>query len=186
MSAGTDSPAEVGFSSRLNWLLGGAVGGAVGAAIFGGLLWLIDPAIVTETIPAIYGLDLAGSVGWLFHLLHGAALGIVFGLLVTREPILGTLSADVETGFIAAMGPSVRLSLAGMVYGLAVWVFLPGVLFSFWVAIGVLTDPGFPTVAVESLVGHLLFGLVLGALFSMFVEVAPEAAETDAPFDEAS
>ncbi len=175
---------ESGFGGPLNWLLGGAVGGLVGSALFGAVLWLVEPTIVTETVPALYGVD-PGAVGWAFHLGHGLVLGVIFGFLVTREPFLGTLAAEVETGFIAAMGLHTRFALAGLVYGLAVWAILPVIALSLWIAIGGLADPGFPAAAFGTLVGHLLYGLLLGALFSLFVAVGPEAAAAEAPFEEA-
>lgn len=171
------------MGGTLNWLLGGAVSGLAGSALFGLVLWLVDPAIVTEVVPALYGFE-PGAVGWLFHLAHGLILGVLFGFLVTRDPILGTLSADVETPFIAAMGLHTRFALAGFVYGLAVWAILPVVAQTVLVSAGGLGEPGFPVAASGSLLGHVLYGLLLGALFSALVAVGPEAAGTDDPFAE--
>ena len=184
MSNEVATPTEYGVEGSLNWLIGGAVGGLVGSVVFGALLWVVDPAIVTEAIPAIYGLE-AGTIGLGFHLLHGLILGSVFGFLVTRGPIFGTLTADVATGFIARMGLGTRLSLAGLVYGLAIWAVLPVIAQSLLVVLGGAGEPAFPVTAFETLLGHLLYGLLLGALFSLFVEVAPEAEAADAPFEEA-
>lgn len=121
-----------------------------------------------------------------FHLVHGLVLGVVFGFLVTRDPIIGTLTADVETGFIAAIGPSARITLAGLVYGLAIWGLLPVLVLPVWGTVGSVGNPAFPVVAFESLVGHLLYGVLLGGVFSVLVETAPEAEGTEAPFEEAS
>ncbi|WP_254861758.1 hypothetical protein [Halovivax gelatinilyticus] len=174
----------VGFSGSMSWVFGGAVGGLVGSALFGLALWLVQPTIVTETVPQLYGVD-PGAAGWAFHLAHGVVLGVVFGFLVTRPLILGTLSADVETGFIAAMGLHTRFALAGLVYGLAVWAVLPVIAQTLWVVLGGFADPVFPAAAFETLVGHLLYGLLLGGLFSLFVAVGPESAAAESPFDEA-
>lgn len=186
MSAQSENSIGGGIDSGLHWFIGGAVGGVVGALIFGGLLWMIDPEIVIETIPAIYGLSPGSFLGWGFHLAHGLVLGVVFGLLVSRPMIAGTLTADVETDAIAAMGPRLRLTAAGVVYGLAVWTVLPVTAVSLWTAIGGVSAPAFPSTAVESLVGHVLYGLLLGALFSLLVEMAPRDQQTEAPFEEAS
>ncbi|SDK03395.1 hypothetical protein [Natronorubrum texcoconense] len=184
MSYQIDDPTTFGVGGSLNWLVGGAVGGAIGSLLFGAVLWLVDPAIVTDAIPGIYGLEPVGTAGWAFHVAHGLILGTVFGLLVTRGPILGTITADVETGFLAAMGPGLRLTLAGVVYGLAVWAFLPVIALTLWATVGG-GETGFPAFALESLVGHLLYGLLLGALFALVAEIKPKAEATDAPFDEA-
>lgn len=186
MSGQSDSPTEHGIGTSLNWLIGGAVSGVGGSAAFGVLLWAIDPDIVTAGVPALYGLDPASVVGWAFHLVHGLVLGTIFGFIVTRESVLGTLTADVETGVIAAMGPSVRLTLAGLAYGLAVWSILPILVLSIWASMGGVDASAFPVTPVESLVGHVVYGLLVGALFSVFVKTAPDAEATEAPFEEAS
>lgn len=184
MDGQTRDTSTYGLGGRWNWLLGGAAGGAVGSLLFGIVLWLIDPAAVTEAIPAVYGLD-PGAVGWGFHILHGIVLGIIFGFLVSRGPVMGALTADVETGFIATLGPTARVTLAGMVYGLAIWALLPVVILPVVTGIGGTAEPTFPGVAIESLLGHLLYGLLVGWLFSVFVETGAEAARADAPFEEA-
>lgn len=184
MSFQVGDPTAFGIGGTLNWLVGGAIGGVIGSLLFGAVLWFVDPTIITEAIPAIYGIEPAGTAGWLFHLGHGLVLGSVFGFLVTRDPIFGTLMADVETGFLAAMGPGMRLTLAGFVYGLAVWTILPVVVLPLWSTVG-FGNPGFPGPAAASLGGHLLYGLLLGALFALIVEIAPDAERVDAPFDEA-
>ncbi|UPM44451.1 hypothetical protein [Halocatena salina] len=186
MNAQAETSTEYSIGGSLNWLIGGAVGGVVGALIFGGLLWAIDPAIVIETIPAIYGLSPAGPIGWVFHLIHGLVLGVIFGFLVSRSVIFDTLTADVETDIIDTMGPHLRFTAAGIVYGLAVWTVLPVTALSIWMTIGDVGAPSFPSTAIESLLGHVLYGLLLGALFSIFVEITPKAEESDAPFEEAS
>lgn len=186
MSARSDSPTEYGIGTSLNWLIGGAVSGVVGSVAFGVLLWAVDPDIVTAGVPAMYGLEPASVLGWAFHLFHGLVLGTVFGFVVTRAPVLGTITADVETGLIAAVGPGVRVTLAGLVYGLAIWSSLPVIVLPIW-ASGVGIDAAvFPATPTESLVGHAIYGLLVGALFSVLVETAPDVEETEAPFEEAS
>lgn len=158
MSSQSTSPTGYGFGGRLNWLIGGAVGGVAGSLLFGGVLWV----------------------------LHGLVLGILFGFIVTREPILGTFTADVPIGFLEDTGPGVRLILAGLVYGFAIWALIPVIAATVWVTFGGAAGPGFPGFALESLVGHQLYGTLLGALFSVFVEIESEAERADAPFDDAS
>lgn len=183
MSTEVDNLTRSGVGGSFNWLVGGAVGGAIGSLLFGAVLWLLDPTIITDAIPAIYGLETAGTAGWLFHLGHGLILGTVFGFLITRNPILGALMADVETDFLAAMGPVLRLTLAGLVYGLAVWTVLPVIVLPIWAAIGI-GEAGFPALAFEGLVGHLLYGLLLGALFALIVDLEPAVDAVNDPFAE--
>ena len=174
---------DFGLDGPASWLVGGAVSGLLGSILFGAFLWLVEPDVVTEAIPEIYGVD-PGTIGWAFHVTHGLVLGVIFGFLVTREAVLGTLGADVATGFIAAMGLHLRFALAGLVYGLAVWALLPVIAQTLWVAIGASGDPVFPAFAFETLLGHLIYGLLLGAIFSMVVAVGPMAADARDPFAE--
>ena len=177
-------PTRFGFGTRWNWLVGGVLGGIVGAILFGAILWSVDPEIITDTIPALYGVD-AGPLGWVLHLAHGILLGVVFGFIITREFVLGVLTADVATGFIAAMGLGTRMALAGVVYGIALWTALPLIAQTVW-ALGGMPSPEFPFAAVESLIGHVLYGVILGILFSILVDVGPEAERADDPFEESA
>lgn len=185
MNSTSGTLADAGVSGSLNWLIGGALGGLAGAVIFGGLLWLVDPTIVTEEIPQVYSFDGGDLTGWVFHLVHGLVLGIVFGFFITRQPVLGTITANVETPVLDAMGPSVRIIFAGLVYGMVIWVLIPGVFLSILVTFGDMTDP-FPVASIYNLLGHLLYGMLLGALVSFFVDIRADVREADAPFEEAT
>lgn len=175
-----------GLGGDLNWLVGSALSGIVSSVAFGVLLWIINPEIVTLGIPAIYGLEPSRVVGWAFHLIHGAVIGVAFGLIVTRDLILGTITADVESDGSSALGLATRLTLAGFVFGLLVWSILPMLVLPAWASISGIGGDAFGATPFESLLGHLVYGLLLGALFSIFVDTAPEAEATEAPFEEAS
>lgn len=179
MSAESDTQSTVGIETSIGWPVGGAVGGAVGALAFGALIWLFDPEVVSAAIPGIYGLDPVGVAGWGIHIIHGIVLGLLFGFLVTREPILGTLQMSPETESLSRTGITLRVVAAGFVFGLAVWAILPVIVLPVWIeAIGTQAAGEFPTAAVESMIGHLLFGTVLGIVFALVTNLHPERAET--------
>lgn len=180
MSAQSESPAGYGFGSRLNWLIGGMIGGVVGSLLFGGFLWVIDPTIVTRTIPQLYGLDPAKTVGWTFHMIHGLILGVIFGFIVTRDPILRLLTTDIQINVLGNRGPAVRLIFAGLVYGLVIWLLLPVITVAVFVSVSGMADPGFPGLVIEAFIGHLLYGSLLGALFSVFVDLSSRAESATA------
>ncbi|WP_440765803.1 hypothetical protein [Natronorubrum sp. DTA7] len=184
MSTESDNATAFGISGASGWLVGGAFGGAIGAAAFGVLMWVLDPAIVEVAIPSIYGLEPVGLVGWGVHVVHGIGLGLVFGLLVTRDPILGILLTDVETDAVSGIGAMARIVGAGFVFGLAVWAILPLLVLPVWADAagggGAVGD--FPTAAIESLVGHLLFGTVLGAVFAATVDL--HGRSSDRPLED--
>ena len=183
MSTETDSTSALGVESPLGWTIGGALGGAIGAIAFGVLIWLFDPDVVAAAIPAIYGLDPIGVAGWAIHVAHGIVLGVVFGFLVTRGPILGTIQMTPATEGLSRTGLWLRMVGAGFVFGLAVWAILPLLVLPVWVeAIGAEAAGDFPAAAAESFLGHLVFGTVLGLVFASAVDFRDRSARS--PFEE--
>ncbi|OVE83965.1 hypothetical protein [Natronolimnobius baerhuensis] len=175
--------AETKKRGTTNWILGGAIGGVVGSLTFGLVLWVVDPTIITETVPAVYGVEPMGTAGWIFHLLHGLILGLIFGFIISRKPVQGSLMTSTDMDALDGLGTGPRVTLAGFVYGLAVWALLPLALIPVRLAVGGFGEPGFPFFAFESLVGHALYGLFLGSIFAVVTETS--VAETvDSPFDE--
>lgn len=181
MSTEPGETAAVGGGGRAGWILGGAISGAVGAIAFGALVWFLDPGIVETTIPEIYGLEPVGVVGWGIHVAHGVVLGLAFGFLVTRELILETLWMTLETDALSRTGVWIRVVGAGFVFGLAVWAILPVIVLPVWAGtLGAEPAGEFPVFAAESLLGHLLFGTVLGLVFATLVDLTDRVAENPA------
>ena len=91
------------------------------------------------------------GVGWLYHLFNSAVIGAIFGWL------LGGRVHNYATGFGW-----------GAAYGFAWWI-LGGLIlmpvFLGMAAFAPLTMPGMQMVAVGSLIGHLIYGLILGGAF---------------------
>lgn len=103
-TASHSTASAFGVGSPLDWTVGGAVGGAVGAIVFGLVMWLVDPALLAVAIPAIYGLEPVGIVGWATHVAHGVVLGLIFGFLMTRRVVLKFAQMDVETDALSRTG----------------------------------------------------------------------------------
>lgn len=98
----------------------------------------------------IVGSPTAGA-GWLYHLFNSAVIGAIFGWLL----------GDRVHGYGAALG-------WGAAYGLAWWII--GGLILMPVLLGMsafapLMMPPMRMVAMGSLVGHLIFGLIVGVAF---------------------
>ena len=165
-------PAGFGIGGTIGWAVGGALGGGIAAAAFGLLMWVLDPEIVEAAIPAIYGFDQSTVLGMSFHLLHGAVLGLVFGFVVTRPWILGIIVGADRTETVSETGLTLRVIASGFVFGLAIWAILPVIVLPAWVdAVGGPAAGEFPTAAVESMIGHMVFGLVLGLVFAVVVNL---------------
>nr|WP_089877280.1 histidine kinase [Halogeometricum limi] len=131
----------------------GVAGGILGAIAFGALMVLVSPGVLTNAIPAMYGLT-GGAAGTFIHLSHGAVIGVAFAALLRARPELA------ET-----LG---RSTAAGAAYGVAVWVVLAVLVMPVWLsAVGFAGAPGLPNISTTSLVGHVIYGLVLGAAYPM-------------------
>jgi hypothetical protein len=132
-----------GVTGLVNRGIAGIVGGLVGGIAFGVLMQ------VTGMIPMVAMLVGSESVGigWLVHLVISVGIGASFGLL------LGA----------AATGPARAIGL-GAVYGLVWWVLGGLLIMPAWLGMGVFT---FNAMAWMSLLGHLIYGVLLGAVYAL-------------------
>ncbi|THE66338.1 hypothetical protein D8Y22_03455 [Salinadaptatus halalkaliphilus] len=179
MGTDTENTSAFGIDSTWGWPIGGALGGALGAAAFGLVVWFADPDIVAVAIPAVYGLDPVGVVGWGIHIAHGIVLGLIFGFLVTRSRIHGIIRTSAETDALSQTSVALRVIAAGFVFGLAIWALLPLIVLPVWIeAIGTQAAADFPAAAVESLAGHVLFGIVLGLVFAVLMDLETRPAHS--------
>jgi len=126
----------------------GIAGGLAGGLVFGLLMQMMD---MIGMVAQLVGSSSA-AIGWIVHLAISAFSGALFAIL------LGA--------FAKALVPA---ALVGMAYGVAWWIL--GALLIMPAQLGM---PVFQlnSTAWQSLLGHLLFGLVLGVVFSQFVRRA--------------
>lgn len=165
--------------STVRAIIGGGVGGLAGASLFGLLLWMVTPEVLAESIPGFYGLGESVLLGWALHLIHGMVLGFIFGIIASRGTVFHMISGPVETDFLEGLSANTRFGLLGLVYGIAIWTFLPFIGLSLLGAVADLGAPGFPGVASEMILGHILFGIIVGLVFSMFVPTSvPNTVES--------
>jgi uncharacterized membrane protein YagU involved in acid resistance len=144
----TDVPTETG-----RWQAG-VTGGLVGALVFGAMMSILTPGVLQMGIPAMYGIaGPAGALGWAIHMSHGAIIGLGFVTIAGLRP---------------AVGDSIGAGLgAGAGYGLVVWIALAVIAMPIWLgAVGFAGAPPLPNIGVESLVGHVVYGAVLGGVYS--------------------
>ena len=144
----TDVPTETG-----DWKAGVA-GGLVGSLVFGAMMSMMTPGVLQMAIPAMYGIEgPAGALGWAIHMSHGAVIGLGFAVIAGLKPDL-----------VDSIGTSLGV---GAGYGLLVWVALAVIVMPIWLgAVGFPGAPPLPNVGVESLVGHVVYGAVLGGVYS--------------------
>lgn len=115
----------------------------------GVLLSVMMTPVIEVAIPSMYGLS-GGLAGWVVHMSHAAVLGVAFAALAR-----GT---DVES--------TVRSIALGIAYGVVLWVLLAVLLMPLWLsAVGSPANPPFPNPNPLSLVGHIVYGAVVGVTF---------------------
>jgi len=135
-------------------LLGGAGAGFVSAIAMGLAFTVLEPALLVEFIPGLYGFAGSLVVGWVAHLAHGVLFGLVFAI-VMDDPSLVGVSGRVWTSVVA-----------GVVFGIVLAVVGMGVVMPMWSrAVGLSLSLEVPFVTGPLLVGHVVFGAVLGAIF---------------------
>ena len=133
----------------------GVVGGLVGGLVFGAMMSVMTPGVLEMGIPAMYGIEgPTGGIGWAIHMSHGAVLGLGFAGIASLRP---ELSESVGTSLGVGAG-----------YGLLVWVALAVIVMPIWLgAVGFGGAPPLPNVGVESLIGHVAYGVVLGGVYAV-------------------
>lgn len=116
----------------------GAVAGLAGGVLFGIMMTAMG---MMEMVAGLVESD-SVAVGWLLHLVISATFGALYAL------VLG--------GATATYGRGAGIGLA---YGLVVWIVGPLLVMPLWMGAPpfVIAEP-----QLMSLVGHLLFGVVLG------------------------
>lgn len=135
-----------------------SVAGLVAGVVFGIMMHMMSaPTPDGGTMPMmamIGGIVGAPSVevGWLYHLFNSAVIGAVYGWLL----------GDRVRGYAPALG-------WGAAYGFAWWIL--GGLILMPLALGMspfapLMMPPMRMIAVASLMGHLVFGVLLGGAFA--------------------
>jgi len=129
---------------------GGIVSGLVGGVVMGAMLTMQMTPVIQNAIPAMYGLS-GLAAGWGAHLFHSAVLGLVFAAGLKAVPSL----ADTRGKSIAA----------GVAYGVVLWVVLAALVMPVWLGAVGFPAPPLPNLNPMSLVGHVVYGAVLGAAF---------------------
>ena len=148
-------------------LVAGAIAGVAAGIVFGAMMqMMMAPTPDGGSMPMMAMVAMVvGSqsivVGWLYHLFNSAVIGAIFGWL------LGPRVHGYGSGFGW-----------GATYGFVWWILGGLVLMPVMLgmpAFAPLMMPEMRMVAVGSLVGHLVYGLILGGLYVAFARNVPVA-----------
>lgn len=121
-------------------LIAGVIGGIAGGLVFGVLMSMMG---MMGMIASLMGSDSAG-VGFAIHLMISIIFGVAFVVLASR--------------FVTTWGLSL---IAGAVWGVITWVIGPLVIMPLMMGMPLFM---IDSMALLSLMGHVLYGLVLGAV----------------------
>jgi hypothetical protein len=145
----TETATRTTESTDTNAWKGGVIAGIVGAVVMGAMMVMQMRPVLEVAIPSMYGLS-GGAAGFTIHVAHGAVLGVGFAAVMSRTTDL-----------------SLPASLAyGVGYGVLLWVVLAVLVMPVWLsAVGSPANPPLPNVSVTSLVGHIVFGAVVGLAY---------------------
>ncbi|MFP8955106.1 DUF6789 family protein [Natrialbaceae archaeon A-CW3] len=162
MASDTTTQTDVSNRNALAPWQAGVVGGLLGSIAFGAIMMFVIPDPVLEVaIPNMYGIeatpnDPAQGAGWVIHLSHGAVLGVAFAVVLTIGAVREWANTPLTTAIV------------GLVYGVVVWAILAVVVMPIWLdAVGFGGAPPLPNVAPLSLLGHALYGVVLGIVYAL-------------------
>jgi len=141
-------------STETNTWVAGGVSGLIAGVVMGFMLQMMMTPVITTAIPALYGAN--GIVaGWIAHLFHSVVFGLIFAAAVASVPSLSNYADRVT----ASAG-------LGIAYGVLVWIVAAAFVMPIWLsAVGFPGAPPPPNFNPMSLVGHVVFGIILGGLF---------------------
>jgi hypothetical protein len=138
-------------------LLRAALAGVAAGVVFGLMIQFVLERMTA--IGAMYTLgEPSVSVGWVAHMAHSALFGVVFAVVTWWRPLE------------ERVGSPAGSSLAGAGFGFVLWFVNIGFVWPLWLnAVGV-EMLSFPYLAPRPLVGHLIWGVLLGAGFWVLSE----------------
>ncbi|WP_430504110.1 DUF6789 family protein [Haloparvum sp. PAK95] len=138
---------------------GGVLAGIAGGVVMGAMLSVMMAPVLEMAIPSLYGIaGPAGAVGWVIHVSHGAVLGVAFAAILQTKPGVG-----------GSIGKSAG---AGAAYGVGIWVVLAAIVMPVWLGtVGFGGAPSVPNFNPMSLVAHVVYGVVLGAVFPLVADL---------------
>jgi len=142
------------MESDVNWAAGG-LAGLIAGIPFGLLIQFVVGAM--GAMGALWGFPMNIGAGWVIHLVNSIVFGLVFAWILSWSS-LSRFRAQWLWGIAA-----------GIVYAVVLWFIFIGFVWPTWLgAVGFPPGPNalpVPYFAMKPLVGHLVYGVVLGAFY---------------------
>ena len=132
----------------MNWKAG-VYGGLIAGLVFGIMMGMMG---MLGMVAKVVGSD-SVIVGFVYHMFNSAVIGALF------VPLYGRLSSNKGKGLAF-----------GLIYGLVWWFLGPLILMPLTLGMGTRLSIEGMSMALPSLPGHLIFGGILGILYSVFAK----------------
>lgn len=146
--------------------IAGGVAGLGGGVGMGLVLQAMLPSVMVAEIPGLY-LTEGPVAGWTAHLFHAFVFGLLFAAVVRS---LSSLDRYVDGG--RSMFGRLRTGArVGIAYSVVLWVVGASVVQPLWLGLlGVPNPPPVPDFDPTNLVGHVVYGTVLGLGFPLLTD----------------
>lgn len=125
-------------------LRNGIIGGLAGGVVFGMMMGLM------------------GMLGMVAGLIGSSSAIVGFGVHMVISAIIGAIYGLALGGSTTSWGSALGL---GALYGIVWWILGPLLLMPMFMGMGPQLTPAAMSGALPSLVGHILFGLITGAVY---------------------
>lgn len=132
--------------STSNKYIGGVLGGLAGGMVFGMMMAMMN---FMPTIAKMVGSDSA-ALGWVIHLIISVAIGLFFAWWFGNQ--------------ITSWSRSI---LFGMIHGVIWWILGPLTIMPVKLGMGVQYSNAFSEMNLGSLMGHLIYGVVLAVVLAV-------------------
>jgi uncharacterized membrane protein YagU involved in acid resistance len=142
-------------------IVGSALAGVLGTLAFGAFFLAVgNEGTLKVAIPALYGIQGPSLlIGGLIHLVHGAVRGVVYAVIIS------------STSYGHHLDEVKKATVWGIGYGVLTTVVLAALLMPIWLStVGFAKAPSAPNLSPLGLVGHLIYGAVLGSSYPFIRE----------------
>ena len=146
------------FTEPIHWREG-LLSGANATTAMGLVIMVTDMELLRVAVAGLYGQEGNLVVGWIAHLIHGLVFGLLFAVVLS-EPVLGQLRHQMW-----------KTIVAGAVYGVILTVLGAGIIMPIWLQLIDFSEAlPIPNITTASLLWHVVYGTVLGAIFSFLTD----------------
>lgn len=139
---------------------------AIVAALLGGAAFGIPLQFFVGRMGAVGAMYNLGepsiAIGWAAHMVHSVIFGAVFGMATEVDPLHSWMEESLPTATAVGIGFAMVLYLVNIMF---IWPFWLGT-----VGFEPAMSWSIPYTPVKPVLGHLVFGVILGSVFHLLVD----------------